>query len=133
MYVKKLFYDDYSDPYDFEKVIDSPCWEDVESILIRLNGKTTTQIILSHSDADNYCCVGGGNESKYNVFISMDDNMMTWNLINPNGISGKNCCLVTGGQSSEFDERICVNLETAIQAVKYYFENGNKCVDLVWE
>ena len=71
MYAKLLLYDN-RETDDFEKDIELPSWEDVESIINRLDGNLTTEIILMDETEDNYLCIGGGNDGICNVYISKE-------------------------------------------------------------
>ena len=132
MYVKRVFFDDLQEADNFEKQINSPCWKDVENLIDKMDGKNITQITMDNGEEDNYFCLGGGNEGLFNIFISENDNEIVSTLINPT--DDKNIYkLVTGGQEADFEGRLCVNTQIAKNAAKYYYENGIKCDDYLWE
>lgn len=132
MYVKRVFFDDLINVNDFEKEIKLPSWEDVERLINKMDGKAITQIIMDNGNEDNYFCIGGGNKGLYNVFISENDNEIVWTLVNCNN-DPNTYKLVTGGQEGEFEGKLCVNIETVKKVAEYYYENGKKCEDYVWE
>ncbi|MCM1232784.1 MAG: Imm1 family immunity protein [Ruminococcus flavefaciens] len=132
MYVKRIFYDDMRNQYDFEKEIELPGWDDVEGLINKMDGKVITQITMDNGNEDHYFCIGGGNGGLYNVFISENDNEMVWNLVNPDNDS-KTYRLVTGGQEGEFEGRLCVTIKTVKKVAKYYYEKGEKCNGYMWE
>lgn len=133
MYVKQLYWDDYRNADDFENIMDSPKWNDAERIIDSMDGKNITQVILSdEDDGDNYLCIGGGNDGRYNVFISKDDNRLLFDLLNP--IDDPNVYeLVTGGQLGDFDGIYCVDKETAKKAARQFFETGKPDKELKWQ
>ena len=133
MYVKRLFYDDHSDPLDFEKCIERPTWEDTERVINKLDGKNTTQICMDDGDEDNYFCIGGGNDGLCNVFVSENYNEIIYTLINSDFRSSVMHKLVTGGQAGDFEDKICVTLELANTAAKRYYESGQLHDEYVWE
>lgn len=132
MYVKRVFYDDIRNAYDFEKEIEFPSWEDVERLIHKMDGKVLTQITMDNGNEDNYFCIGGGNEGLYNVFISENDNEIVWSLVNSDN-DLKTYKLVTGGQEGEFEGKLCVTIETVKKVAKYYYEKGKKHNDYMWE
>lgn len=133
MYVKRLFYDDHSDPLDFEKCIESPTWEDAERVIDMLDGKKHTQICMDNGDEDNYFCIGGGNDGLCNVFVSENDNENIYTLVNPDFQSSVMHKLVTGGQEGDFEDKICVSVQLAKIVAKRYFELGQLHDEYVWE
>lgn len=133
MYVKRLFYDDYSDMSDFEKCIESPSWEDTEVVINKLDGKNTTQICMDNGNEDNYLCIGGGNDGLYNVFVSENDNENIYTLINSDFQLSVMHKLVTGGQEGDFEDKICVPVQLAKTAAKRYYESGQLHDEYVWE
>ena len=131
MYAKLLLYDD-RETDDFEKNIELPSWEDVESIINRMDGHFTTEIILMDETEDNYLCIGGGNDGICNVYISKDDNILIKTLLNPK--EDLNVYkLVTGGQLGNFDGIYCVSIEIAKEVAKIFFETGEECEKYSWE
>lgn len=133
MYVKRLFYDDYTDSLDFEKCIECPVWEDVERVINKLDGKNTTQICMDHGNEDNYLCIGGGNDGLCNVFVSENDNEMIHTLVNSESKLSVMHKLVTGGQEGDFEDKICVSLRVAKIVAKRYYELGQLHDQYVWE
>lgn len=133
MYVKRLFYDDYADLPSFEKCMECPAWEDVESVMDKLDGKNTTQISMDDGNEENYFCIGGGNGGLCNVFVSKNDNENIYTLVNPEFEISVMHKLVTGGQEGDFDDKLCVPLRLAKIAAKRYYELGQLHDKCVWE
>lgn len=133
MYVKRIFYDDRSDPSDLEKCIECPVWEDVEKVINKLDGKNTTQICMDNGDEDNFFCIGGGNDGLCNVFVSENDNENIYTLVNPDFKLSVTHKLVTGGQAGDFEDKICVSVQLAKAAAKRYYETGQPHDEYEWE
>lgn len=133
MYVKRVFYDDRSNPSELEKCIEFPTWKDVESLIDKLDGKNTTQICMDNGDEDNYLCIGGGNGGLCNVFVSENDNEIIYTLVNPEFRLSVMHKLVTGGQEGDFEDRICISVQLAKIAAKRYYELGQLHDEYIWE
>lgn len=133
MYVKRIFFDDWRNPDNTEKCILFPTWEETENIINMLDGKNVTQITMDNGNEDNYLCIGGGNNGLYNVYVSENDNLDIYTLINARFSPMTMHKLVTGGQSGDFEDKICVPVEIVMKAVKKYFEDGQKDNTYLWE
>ncbi|MDE5583234.1 MAG: hypothetical protein K2J08_05995, partial [Ruminococcus sp.] len=90
MYVRRVFYDDLSNPnnYLFHEINESD-WNDILKIIKGMDGQLISQITMDNGDEDNYLCIGGGNNGLFNLYISLDDNSKIYTLINPNPIKSK--------------------------------------------
>jgi hypothetical protein len=75
--------------------------------------------------------VGGGGDCKYIVYAT-PDNTTFYNLINPQAPEGK-FLLKAGGQFGEYDLKMRVGLDSALQAARMYAENGQPDPGLTWE
>lgn len=133
MYVKRLFYDELSDGKYFPShEIASPDWNDVENILLKLDGQHISEITMDNGDEDNYLCVAGGNNGLFILYISLDDNEKLYNLLNPYS-ENKTNNLVTGGQSGKFEDKFCNNLESVLDVTENYFRTGGISDKYKWE
>ncbi len=88
---------------------------------------------MDNGNEDNYLCIGGGNNGLYNVYVSENDNLDIYTLINARFSPMTMHKLVTGGQSGDFEDKICVPVEIVMKAVKKYFEDGQKDNTYLWE
>lgn len=132
MYVKRMFYDDWSEGSVEEKEILHPKWDDIESIIKKMDGKKITQITLDDGNEDDYLCIGGGNGCWYNVYISLNDNEEIYIMISPENSSEKLIKLVTGGQEGDFKEKMCVTIEMAIEAARTFYNEGKMNIEYTW-
>ena len=133
MYVKRIYYDDYRDLTNINKIIDFPTWETVEGIIDLLDGRFVTQIMMDDGNEDNYLCIGGGNDGLCNVFISLNDNENIYTLIKPTTYLPIVHKLITGDQEGDFEDKICVSIENAKCVAKKYYELGQLDDSFIWE
>lgn len=133
MYVKRLFYDELSGGKYFPShETANPDWKDVEDIIRRLDGQHVSEVTMDNGDEDNYLCVAGGNNGLFILYIALDDNSEFYSLLNPFP-ENKTNRLVTGGQSGDFEDKICVRVETVLDAAGDYFRTGNISDKYKWE
>ncbi len=134
MYVKRVFYDDLSNPnnYFFHEINESD-WNDILKIIKGMDGQLISQITMDNGDEDNYLCIGGGNNGLFNLYISLDDNSKIYTLINSNPIKSKMNKLVTGGQEAYFEDYICVEIKAILEVAKFYYETGEVLDKYNWE
>ena len=125
--VKRLDGPDDSDARE----VTNPNWEQIETAIRRLDGKTCTLVILGVGDPVPHMAIGGGGDGKYIVYATMD-NLSFQTLVNPSAPPGK-CMLVAGGQAGDYALKICVGLQEALLAAKTYAETGEVDSGLTWE
>lgn len=107
---------------DFDVVADN---------LRKLNQKEFTQLILGNEDS--YLLVGGGNGQYVCTFTEREDEEY-FNLINENEEQGDSeVAVVTGGQKGFFPRTLVVDFETALSAVKFYYDHTEMSPELRWE
>lgn len=133
MYVKRLFFDEWKDLYNIEKCVECPTWEEIEKVINMLDGNNITQLTMDNGNEDNYLCIGGGNNGLFNVFVSENDNMDIFTLINTDFSPKVMHKLVTGGQEGDFEDKICVSIEAVKIVAKKYYELGQKDNSFIWE
>lgn len=75
--------------------------------------------------------IGGGEEGKFIVYTT-SDNLIFYNLLDPEAPAGK-LSMVAGGQQGEYDLKNSVDLTTALRAAKTYAESGQNDGALRWE
>jgi hypothetical protein len=132
MYVKNAVYDEWDHNTDIGGMIEITSWEIAENLIKSLDGSKYTQVILSNELDDSFICIGGGNNGFYNVFISLDDNESFYDLLNPSGKHDNIIQLVTGGQSGDFEEDICVTIDKALLASQKFYVSGKVEETLKW-
>ena len=111
--------------------VKNPSWEQIETAIRRLDGKTCTLVILGVGDPVPHMAIGGGGDGKYIVYATTD-NLSFQTLVNPSAPPGK-CMLVAGGQAGDYALKICVGLQEALLAAKTYAETGEVDSGLTWE
>ena len=127
MFIKRLIGPDDSNFLEKE----DPSWLDIEAAIRRLNGETSTLLIIAAGDPVPHMGIGGGSGGKYVVYAT-PDNLTFHNLINPNSPTGS-CSLKAGGQWGKYALKMCVDLSHALRAAKTYADSG-RCDDgLAWE
>ena len=104
-----------------------------KKVIDMLDGKSVTQITMDNGNEDNYLCIGGGEDGLCNLFISKNDNEEIYTVIKPAAISLVVYKLVTGGQEGDFEDKLCVSIETAKCAAKKYYELGQMDDSFIWE
>ena len=109
----------------------NPSWADIETAIRSLDGNRSTLMTLGIGDPVPHMAIGGGQDGRYIVYAT-SDNMVFYNLINPEAASGK-YKLKVGGQSANYDARMCIGLEEALKAGKTFAETGERDKDLHWE
>ena len=112
--------------------MENPTWQDIETAIRRLDGDSCTILVLGIGEPPvPHMAIGGGENGKYIVYTT-DDNLVFYNLINPNASPGKTL-LVAGGQRGDYANKQLVGFENAIRAAKSYAETGQPDPTLVWE
>lgn len=97
----------------------------------RLNGSSRTQVLFQGMDRD--LIVGGGNEGRYSVFLTVGEDREFYTLIDPEKAAGDEVEIVTGGQAGLFPGNQCVSLPSVLMAVRDFFELGQPSPALKWE
>lgn len=135
MYVKRLFYDDLSDSANYcpSCEIVNPDWDDVVNIIKKLDGRYISEVTMDTGDEDNYLCVAGGNDGLFILYISLDDNSECHTLLNPCPVKSRINKLVTGGQIADYEDKICVGIETVLDVAEIYFRTGRISDKYDWE
>lgn len=134
MCIVRAYYDDWNKGKDFGKEINMPSWENIEKIIVDLNGINKTEVTIGGNYDDGfYMCISGGANNRYVVYISYDDEELFYFLKNLEGDANKTEYLVTGGQQGQFKSNECVSRNVALKAAKYFFSNIKPDPELDWE
>lgn len=102
-------------------LIESPTWNQIETAIRELDGKSKTLVTLG-ADDETYMSVGGGNSGKY-VVTATFDNLNFHVLIDlskPDAIEK----LVVGGQEGNYPAKMCVDLLQCLVAARTFTESG---------
>ena len=96
----------------------------------RLNGGSRTQVLFQGTDRD--LIVGGGNDGRYSVYIAVGEDREFHTLIDPEKPADEEVEIVTGGQAGIFPGNQCVPLESALRAVRDFYDLGQPSPALKW-
>jgi hypothetical protein len=104
----------------------APDWATVETAIRKLDQVHHSEVTLGD---EAYISVGGG-QGQYSVFIFTEEER---NLIltDPSKSSGSDV-LVSGGQSARIENQRIVDLDTALKAVKAYYQRRQADPSLQW-
>lgn len=133
MYIDRAHFDNWKNGKDFGEEINMPSWEDIEKIIVDLNGINKTEVTIGNYDEGFYMCISGGSENRYVVYISYDDEELFYFLKNLEKDSDKIEYLVTGGQEGRFKANECVSKDVALKAAKYFCSYLKPDPELDWE
>ncbi len=70
---------------DNGKEIENPTWEDIEKMILNLDGYIRTLVIFGNYDEGYYMAIGGGKYGKYIAYASYDDGEKIYNLVSQAG------------------------------------------------
>jgi hypothetical protein len=130
MFVSDLSVEKWVGNQDEGTLIENPTWQQIESAICELNGKTQTLVNLG-SDEETYMSIGGGAASKYIVNVTFDG-MTFYNLVarsQPEKIEQ----LALGGQLGNYSAKLCVDLQAALLVAKTFAQSGLLEESLIWE
>lgn len=133
MCIDRVYYDNWEKNKDYGEEINIPSWEDIEKVIVGLNGINKTEVTIGNYDEGFYMCISGGSNNRYIVYISYDDEETFYFLKDLEKDENKTEYLVTGGQEGRFKANDCVSKEVALKAAKYFFTNIEPDPELHWE
>ena len=130
MFVSNLSVENWVGNRDEGEFIENPNWNQIESAIRELNGKSKTLVTLG-ADDESYMTIGGGESEKYTVNVTFDNISFSSlvDLSKPDEIEK----LVVGGQEGNYPAKLCVDLQTALLAAKIFAELGELEPSLYWE
>lgn len=161
MFVTKLYTDKWTGNRNEETFIENPNWQQIKTAICELDGKSKTLVSLE-TDDQSYMMIGGGNDGKYIVIVTLD-NDISYSLLHPvdyeiskSDNSGKKINLsifyqalinakskntnstneqklVVGGQAGIYSEKICVNLPQCLIAAITFAESGELEPLFTWQ
>ena len=133
MGIKEVSYDYWIRGKDNGEMIENPTWEDVEKMILSLDGWNRTLVTFGNYDEGCYMAIGGGKNGKYIAYASYDDEEKIYNLINQTGSEKELVELVVGGQRGNFPERNCVSQDMVLSAAKKFFQTQEVDQNMEWE
>lgn len=116
-----------------DQMIAKSTWSDVENAVRSLNGREYNDIYLTPDkiNQQTYLSVGGG-DGKYLVSGSINNEIFP-TYVNPDVSGAKEIQIIVGGQSGDYPENYIVDINTALKAVKSFYESGNFENDIPWK
>ncbi|MFB2969204.1 Imm1 family immunity protein [Aerosakkonema sp. BLCC-F183] len=130
MFVSNLSIENWVSNRDEGEFLENPTWNQIESAIRDLNGKSKTLVTLGNDD-ESYMAIGSGESGKYIVNVTFDNISFT-NLVDlskPDEIEK----LVVGGQEGNYQAKMCVDLQKVLLAAKTFAELGQLESSLSWE
>lgn len=114
---------------------ENPSWKRICQCICSLDGKEATNFTLELVDAGTLYC-GGGNlikgEKRYIVNYVSEDGEVNCSLIDP-AESDEEYYELTIQTSELYPAKWCVTQDKAVEAIRYFYENGSRCQDHSWE
>jgi hypothetical protein len=115
-----------------ETVLEQPRWEAVEQAIRALNNKERNDLYLTPTPADpeTYLCVGGGG-SRYIVAGSVRSEEFP-TILDHSRSSQPPVRLTVGGQEGEYPAAQVVDLATALNAGRHFYDSGGFSNSEMW-
>jgi hypothetical protein len=108
---------------------------DASSVLdavTRLNGRDRSLVSLEGFD-DNSLTIGGGTEGRYTVTFAVNIDQEFFGAIDERQAGDLEIDMVIGGQGTTLPLKDCVDLAAALEAARFFVENGKMAPNLQWE
>lgn len=112
--------------------IKDPSLEQLYEIIFKLDGLNTTEVSIYTQEKSICLCIGGGNAKLYNVYYSEHYGEDNYTLTKEKSITGKVHPLITGGQISDFEDEICVDIHMVRSVVEYFYQTGEMKKEYIW-
>ncbi len=133
MRIERACYDCWQEGKDTGAEIENPAWQDVERMILNLDGWHKTLVTFGNYDEGFYMAVGGGKNGKFIAYVSCDDEERIYNLVNKNAVENSMEELVVGGQRGLFPAKSCVAQKMVLAAARYFFEKQEPAPAMDWE
>jgi len=114
--------------------IDEPSLEELEQLVLRLNGKDCSDIILYRTtdEATSSLVICGGVDGRVTAILQMDEDESFLHLCDVKGGSAEFEQSI-GGVATPLPIKYCVDKRLALQAARTFFEFGIPDSALHWE
>ena len=130
MFVSNLTVENWIGNKDEGDLIENPDWQQIESAICELDGKSKTLVTMG-ADDETYMTIGAGESGRYVVNVTFD-NINFQNLVDSSK-SNEMEKLVVGGQEGNYPAKMCVDLQTALLAAKTFSESGELEPSVCWQ
>lgn len=133
MFISALSADEWAGVFNQGYTIEHPSLEQIESAIRMLDGQIRTLVTIEAED-ETHMAIGGGSSGQYVVYATFDNQRFA-TLVASNSRSSSNraVVLVAGGQSGDYPERHCVDIEAALRAARAFAVNGSLDSDSTWD
>lgn len=124
--------DDWKGREDEGVELCDPTWEQLEELILSLNGQNKTLVTFDNEDEEWYMAVGGG-PSQYILYLSFEDEERIVELVDPTQPEDSYVKLTVGGQWGEYPQNTCVSQEKVLMAAKTFYETQTPDERLSWK
>jgi hypothetical protein len=109
-----------------------PTWVDVEGALRRMDGSQWWMLSLERPEAS--MVLEGGDGGHFGVGWSRADGDEHYGAVRLDADPRADVeMVVIGGQTSEIEARMALDLELALRCVRVFFDTGTRATDVSWE
>jgi hypothetical protein len=112
-----------------EKDIRDPEWADVAKAIHALDGKSTDQVFLIIKEETHLLGIGGGEAGIYVCDAQLPEGQYT--LVDPKK-SDTETVTVSNGDPLDYVRSHTVDLDTIIQAARWFFDHGELAPSFKW-
>lgn len=123
----QLIYDKPSTHGLQTETVINPSWQQVEKVIKKLDAKDHTEVVLQDGGQISVC--GGGGRYFVSIFTEDERSMV---LTDPNKQGKAKEFLMCGGQKIALPAERVVDLESAVKAVRCYFDTRTADEELFW-
>ncbi len=131
MSIERVCYDCWQAGKDTGREIENPAWQDIEKMILNLDGGERTLVTFGNYDEGFY--MAGGKNGKFIAYVSYDDEERIYNLVNKNADKNIMEELVVGGQRGLYPANACVRIDMVLSAAGYFFETQKLKAGIDWE
>jgi Immunity protein Imm1 len=132
MFAKVLTTDKWEDRNDLGISTNSPSWDQIAQAIVSLDGESkTTAVLLGNPDSASCMIIAGTWDNRCMVNATRDGKEF-WSLVDPAGSKNKRI-LYVGGQNGDYEERMLIPLEVALEAAQTFYEKGELKSTLNWQ
>jgi hypothetical protein len=100
-----------------------PSWDQVETLIRRMNGASRTDVFLGDPDAQHYLAVSGGNDGRYIVGIQEPE--AYYLLMKPEN-GRRELRVVVGGLPDYLPAAEIHDMHTTLAVAQYYWQTGQR-------
>jgi hypothetical protein len=129
MFISKFSVEDWQGSQNRSSLRPVQSWKEIEAAIKELDGHRKTLVTLE-ADGETHMAVGGGT-GEYVVYLTFDNETFHY-LVDPSK-SGVDKNLIVGGQEGVYPAKLCVDVDSALEAAKTFSELGAMEKSVIWE